>query len=435
MAIRMFDCIQKKKAGKELSLEEIEFFINGYLDGTVPDYQVSALIMAICFNGMTNEETKGLTYTMAFSGDMIDLSEFGNLTCDKHSTGGVGDKTSLIVAPIVSVLGGKLAKMSGRGLGHTGGTIDKLESIPGYKTVLPREEFIRQTHKIGISLISQSGNICPADKKLYALRDVTATVDSIPLIVSSIMSKKIAAGSKNIVLDVKVGSGAFMKTYEDARILAENMVEIGKVCERNVAAVITDMNTPLGKNIGNSLEVIEAVEVLKGNVDNDLGKVSVVLAAELLKLFKNISVDDAIKEALKVIYDGSAYRKFEEWIAAQGGDISVIRDTSKFQESKYSKNIISTFNGYISQMDSEIIGNASVLLGAGRAKLGDEIDYSAGIVLHKKTGDRVKKGDILCTLYANDDSRLEPASAKYLSSLTFSSRPPKKTPLIHGIVR
>ncbi len=435
MAIRMFDCIQKKKAGKELSLEEIEFFINGYLDGTIPDYQVSALIMAICFKGMTSEETKGLTYTMAFSGDMIDLSEFGNLTCDKHSTGGVGDKTSLIVGPIVSVLGGKLAKMSGRGLGYTGGTIDKLESIPGYKTTLPREEFIRQTHKIGISLISQSGNICPADKKLYALRDVTATVDSIPLIVSSIMSKKIAAGSKNIVLDVKVGSGAFMKTYEDAKVLAENMVQIGKVCERNVAAVITDMNTPLGKNIGNALEVIEAVEVLKGNVDNDLGRVSVVLAAELVKLFKNISIDDAIKEALRVIFDGSAYKRFEEWISAQGGDIGVIRDPDKFQESKYSKDIISTKEGYISKMDSEIIGNASVLLGAGRAKLGDSIDYSAGIVLKKKTGEKVKRGDVLCTLYANDDSRLEPASEKYLTSLTFSSTPPKKTPLIHAVVR
>ena len=413
MAIRMFDCIQKKKAGKELSLEEIEFFINGYLDGTIPDYQASALIMAICFKGMTNEETKGLTYTMAFSGDMIDLSEFGNLTCDKHSTGGVGDKTSLIVGPIVSVLGGKLAKMSGRGLGYTGGTIDKLESIPGYKISLPREEFIKQTHKIGISLISQSGNICPADKKLYALRDVTATVDSIPLIVSSVMSKKIAAGSKNIVLDVKVGSGAFMKTYEDARELAVNMVEIGKICERNVAAVITDMNTPLGKNIGNSLEVIEAVEVLKGNIDNDLGEVSIALAAELV----------------------SAYKKFEEWISAQGGDIRVIRDPEQFEQARYSKDILSQSDGYISKMDSEIIGNTSVLLGAGRATLDDSIDYSAGIVLNKKTGDEVKKGDILCTLYANDDSRLEPASEKYLSSLVFSTKPPDKVPLIHDIIR
>lgn len=435
MTIRMFDCIQKKKAGKELSLEEIEFFINGYLDGTIPDYQVSALIMAICFKGMTNEETKGLTYTMAFSGDMIDLSEFGNLTCDKHSTGGVGDKTSLIVGPIVSVLGGKLAKMSGRGLGYTGGTIDKLESIPGYKISLPREEFIKQTHKIGISLISQSGNICPADKKLYALRDVTATVDSIPLIVSSIMSKKIAAGSKNIVLDVKVGSGAFMKTYEDARELAVNMVEIGKICERNVAAVITDMNTPLGRNIGNSLEVIEAVEVLKGNIDNDLGEVSIALAAELVKMFRRISIEEATNEVVTAIKDGSAYEKFEEWISAQGGDISVIRDPEKFEHSKYSKDILSQSDGYISKMDSEIIGNTSVLLGAGRATLDDSIDYSAGIVLNKKTGDKVKKGDILCTLYANDDSRLEPASEKYLSSLVFSTKPPDKVPLVHDIIR
>ena len=435
MAIRMFDCIQKKKAGHELSLEEIEYIIQGYLDGTIPDYQISSLLMAICFSGMTNEETKGLTYTMAFSGDSVDLSEFGELTCDKHSTGGVGDKTSLIVGPVVSTLGGKLAKMSGRGLGYTGGTIDKLESIPNYKTTLPRDEFIKQTRKIGISLISQSGNICPADKKLYALRDVTATVDSIPLIVSSIMSKKIAAGSKNIVLDVKVGSGAFMKTYDDALELAREMVKIGKICERNVSAVISDMNTPLGKNIGNSLEVIEAVDVLKGNVDNDLGKVSVVLAAELVRMFKKISIDDAIKEVIKVIKNGKAFEKMQEWVAAQGGDINVLLDTSKFEEAKYRKDLIAEDDGYIASMNSEIIGNTSVMLGAGRAKLGDKIDYSAGIVLYKKTGDKVKTGDILCSFYTNNDEMLEPASDKYMTSLKFSNTKPKKEKLIQSIVR
>ena len=319
--------------------------------------------------------------------------------------------------------------MSGRGLGYTGGTIDKLESIPNYKTTLPREEFIAQTRKIGISLISQSGNICPADKKLYALRDVTATVDSIPLIVSSIMSKKIAAGSKNIVLDVKVGSGAFMKTYDDALKLASEMVKIGKICERNVSAVISDMNTPLGKNIGNSLEVIEAVEVLKGNIDNDLGKVSVVLAAELVRMFKKISIDEAIKEVIKIIMNGRAFEKMQEWVAAQGGDINVLIDTSKFEEAKYRKDLIAQDDGYIASMNSETIGNTSVMLGAGRTKLDDKIDYSAGIVLHKKTG------DILCSFYTNNDAMLEPAGEKYMSALVFSKTKPKQTKLIQNIVR
>ena len=318
--MRMYDIIEKKRNGHELNENEIRFFIKGFTEGTIPDYQASALMMAIYFQGMTEKETVCLTDAMAKSGDTVDLSRFGTLSVDKHSTGGVGDKTSLIVGPIVASLGGKVSKMSGRGLGHTGGTVDKLESITGYNTTLTNEEFLNQVENVGVAIIGQSGNLTPADKKLYALRDVTATVDSIPLITSSIMSKKLAAGSHNIVLDVKAGSGAFMKTLDDAEALAEQMVKIGKSCNRNIAAVITDMNSPLGNAIGNSLEVIEAVKVLKGEVKNDLYEVSVQLATLMLSLCFGWSEAEAEEKVISAIENGSAFSKMKEWIKAQGGD-------------------------------------------------------------------------------------------------------------------
>lgn len=433
--MRMYDIIQNKRNGLELTDAEIEFFIKGYTEGTIPDYQASALMMAIYFNGMNERETVTLTKAMAVSGDTVDLSEFGNLSADKHSTGGVGDKTSLIVAPIVASLGGKVTKMSGRGLGHTGGTVDKLESIPGYNISIPEEQFKKQIHRVGMAVIGQSGNLTPADKKLYALRDVTATVDSIPLIVSSIMSKKIAAGSKNIVLDVKVGSGAFMKTPEDAETLAKEMVKIGKKCGRNISALLTDMDTPLGSAIGNSLEIIEAVKVLKGEVNNDLKEVSLALASELVSLIFGISYEEAQKRAMDALNSGLAYNKMKEWVAAQGGDVKFIENTELFKKSAYSLDIISESDGYIESMDAEAIGISSVILGAGRTTKEDTIDYSAGIILSKKTGDMVKTGDILCTLYADNKTLLEPAKEKYLSALKFSNNKPVEKPLVLKIIR
>ena len=391
--------------------------------------------MAIFFQGMNERETADLTLAMAYSGDTVDLSRFGDLTVDKHSTGGVGDKTTLIVAPIVSSLGCVMAKMSGRGLGHTGGTIDKLESIEGFNTALSPEEFFSQVEKNGVAVVGQTGNLTPADKKLYALRDVTATVDNLSLIASSIMSKKLAAGSHTIVLDVKCGSGAFMKTPEDAKELAEAMVKIGKKCGRNISALLTDMDTPLGSAIGNSLEIIEAVKVLKGEVDNDLKYVSLALASELVSLIFRISYEEAEKRAENALESGLAYNKMKEWIKAQGGDVKFIENTELFKKSAHSLEVISEFDGYIESMDAETIGISSVILGAGRTTKDDTIDYSAGIILSKKTGDKVKKGDLLCTLYADNQSLLEPAKEKYLSALKFSDKKPLEKPLVLKIVR
>lgn len=433
--MRMYDIIENKRDGKELTGEEINFFIKGYTDGTIPDYQASALCMAIYFNGMTEKETVTLTNAMANSGDTVDLSMFGTYSVDKHSTGGVGDKTSLIVAPIVASLGGKVTKMSGRGLGHTGGTVDKLESIPGYKTTLTGEEFISQVEKVGLAIIGQSGNLTPADKKLYALRDVTATVNSIPLIVSSIMSKKIAAGSHNIVLDVKCGSGAFMKTIEDAEILANEMVKIGKGCGRNISALITDMDRPLGSAVGNSLEVIEAVKVLKGELDNDLKEVCTALAAEMISLVYSLSPDEARLQVNEAITSGKAFMKMKEWISEQGGDVNYISDTELFPKAKYSLDVISEHDGYISAMDTEKIGLTSVILGAGRASKEDSIDFTAGIEIYKKTGDKITKGDKISTLFTNSENSLNEAEKTYLSALQISSSKPEDKPLIYKIVR
>ncbi|MDO4846903.1 MAG: pyrimidine-nucleoside phosphorylase [Clostridiaceae bacterium] len=433
--MRMYDIIEKKRNGGELTDEEIRFFINGFTDGTIPDYQASALMMAVWFKGMTERETVTLTEAMEKSGDTVDLSRYGSLSADKHSTGGVGDKTSLIVTPIVASLGAKIAKMSGRGLGHTGGTVDKLESIDGYKTTLTGEEFLNQVDEIGLAVIGQSGNLTPADKKLYALRDVTATVDSIPLITSSIMSKKLAAGSHNIVLDVKCGSGAFMKTPDDAETLATEMVKIGKACGRNIAAVITDMDTPLGTNIGNSLEVIEAVRVLKGEVDNDLKTVCIVLATELTSLVFGIDTAEAEKRVNEALSSGKAFEKMKQWITAQGGNAACLEDFSLFKQPKYSYDISAEKDGYISSMNTEKIGISSVILGAGRESKEDSIDFAAGIVLKKKTGDAVKKGDVLATLYTDREGSIANAEKMFLEALSISDTAPAPKPLVYKIIR
>ncbi len=432
--MRMYDIILKKRNGEELTDDEIAFFIDGYTKGEIPDYQASALMMAIFYKGMTDRETVCLTDRMAHSGDTVDLSRFGEMSVDKHSTGGVGDKTSLIVAPIVASLGGKVTKMSGRGLGHTGGTVDKLESISGYNTSLSPDAFLSQVERVGMAIIGQTGNLTPADKKLYALRDVTATVDSIPLITSSIMSKKIAAGSHNIVLDVKVGSGAFMKTPRDAEILAEKMVQIGKVCGRNIAAVITDMDSPLGNNVGNALEVAETVSVLKNEKKGDLRDVSVALATEMVSLVFGLAHDEAEKKVVAAIEDGSAFEKMKEWIAAQGGDVSQIEDTSLLPRAKFGFDVLSDADGYITEMNAEEIGKASVMLGAGRASKEDKIDYAAGIVIHKRVGDEVKKGDLIATLYYNNGSP-DNAAKCYLSALKIESAQKPTPPLIHKVIR
>ncbi|MBQ7387681.1 MAG: pyrimidine-nucleoside phosphorylase [Clostridia bacterium] len=433
--MRIYDIITKKKRGEELSDAEIEYVISEYTKGTIPDYQISALMMAIYFKSMTDRETATMTLAMAHSGDTVDLSEFGTLTVDKHSTGGVGDKTTLVIAPIAASLGAKLAKMSGRGLGHTGGTVDKLESFPGYDTSLSPEDFFDQVRRVGISVIGQSGNFAPADKKLYALRDVTATVDSIPLITASIMSKKLAAGSSAIVLDVKYGSGGFMKTPEDAEALANGMVEIGKRCGRRMCALITNMDIPLGYAIGNSLEVREALDVLSGKGPADLTEVCVALATEMVSLSLGMEHDAARTAVLDAISSGKALAKFAEWIEAQGGDPSYATDPSRFPRAKQVYEVKATRGGYISAMNAEEIGNASVVLGAGRLTKDDVIDHSAGIVLKKKLGDRVTEGEIIAELHTSTESKISSAERILLDAICISETAPHALPLIYKTVR
>ena len=430
----MYNIIRKKRDGGELSHNEILSMIKDYTAGKIPDYQMSAFLMSVFFNGLSEDEINSLTEAMAYSGDQIDLSCFGNETADKHSTGGVGDKTSLITVPIAASLGCKVAKMSGRGLGHTGGTVDKLESIPGYKTTLTKEEFITQTEKVGIAICGQSANLAPADKKLYALRDVTATVDSIGLIASSIMSKKIAAGAKNIVLDVKVGSGAFMKDEESARTLSKCMVNIGKSCGRKIRALITNMDIPLGNAVGNSLEVIEAIDILKGGGDKNLRTVSCALAAQMVSMVQNIPYEEALKKANDAINSGKAFLKFCEWIEAQGGDASVAENTDLFKKTALQKNVFASKDGYIAHMDAEKIGSICVDLGGGRKKKDDVIDHSAGIILIKKTGDSVKKGDVIAVLHTNDEKSLDSAIIDFERAVTIEEAPPQIKPLIYDIV-
>lgn len=422
--MRMYDIIMKKRNGEALNDAEIKFFVDGYVSGEIPDYQVSALLMAIYFMGMTAEETAALTLCMANSGETVDLTSIPGIKVDKHSTGGVGDKTTLIISPIVASLGVKVAKMSGRGLGHTGGTIDKLESIPGFKTDLDREKFFEIVKNVGVSVIGQSGNLVPADKKLYALRDVTATVESIPLIASSIMSKKIAAGSDCILLDVKAGSGAFMKTVEDAISLAKAMVEIGENVGRKTVALITDMDRPLGNAIGNSLEVMEACETLKRKGPKDLTEICLDLAANMLYLAGKGSVAECRILAQKAISDGSAFEKLKDMVSAHGGDIAVLEDYSKFKTAKIKYEVKSEKTGYISHMNTESCGRVAVILGAGRETKESSIDFSAGIVLKKKVGDFVEAGEVVAVLYSDDIEKCKAAENSLLSAIKFSDEKP-----------
>ncbi len=422
--MRMYDIITKKKHGEELTKEEISFVVNGFTKGEIPDYQMSAFLMAVCFTQMNDREATDLTQAMIDSGDTLDLSGIKGFKADKHSTGGVGDKTSLIIGPMVASLGVPVAKMSGRGLGHTGGTIDKLESFKGFSTSLTRKQFIKQVNKIGLSIIGQTKELCPADKKMYALRDVTATVDNRALIASSIMSKKIAAGSDVIVLDVKVGSGAFMKTIDDARELAKLMVKIGNGCGRKTYAVLTDMSQPLGNYVGNALEAYEAVLALNGKGPEDLMEACYTLASYmLLGVGRANSETEALGLLKGTIEDGSALKKFAEWIAAQGGDTECIFNTDKFPKTEYSEDIIAMNDGYVSQIRTDEIGMTSLILGGGRETKDDVIDPAVGIKIRKKVGDYVSKGDPIATLYANDVDKLRQASARIHDAYIFS---PKK---------
>lgn len=443
--MNFIDIIQKKKKNELLIKEEIEYVVNEYTNGNIPDYQMSAFLMAICFNGMSNEEIVNLTMAMANSGDIMDLSRINGTTVDKHSTGGVGDKTTLIVAPIVAALGGCVAKMSGRGLGHTGGTIDKLESIKGFRILLTENELFEQVNKIGVAIVGQTGNLTPADKKIYALRDVTATVDSIPLIASSIMSKKIAAGSSCIVLDVKVGNGAFMKNVEDATNLAKEMVKIGKMVGRKTMALITNMNMPLGKNIGNSLEVIEAIEVLRGLGPKDLTELCIELATYMLMMCtkKNKEViEEEVKECIK---SGKALEKLKEMVKAQGGDIRYIDNSQNFPKAKYMQQIISNKTGYIIEFNTEKVGLVNSMLGAGRRTMEDVLDYTAGIILNKKVGEFVKQGEELASLYSSKYEDMLEAKEMFYNSIKivdedeynnkYKNKMEEMTKLIYGMVK
>ena len=419
----MYDIIEKKKNKQSLTKEEIDFFINGYVNNKIPDYQVSSLLMAIVLNGMNEEEVTNLTIAMANSGDKIN---YNFNTVDKHSTGGVGDKTTLIIAPIVASLNCKVAKMSGKGLGFTGGTIDKLESIPDFKVQLTEEQFISQINNINLALISQTKNIAPADKKIYALRDVTATVDSIPLIASSIMSKKIASGASNLVLDVKVGSGAFMKNLDSAKKLASTMVNIGKNSNINTLAILSNMNQPLGNNIGNILEVKEAIEVLNGNGPKDLKELSIELASYMVSLYKKITYEEAFKQVTEVLENKQALAKFYEFIKYQGGNIEKVKFTPKYEYKVYSKQ-----EGYITKMNTEEIGKIASLLGAGRMTKDDVIDYETGIVLNKKINDYVKVNDLLATLYTNKEMDL---TNNYLETIEITDEKIEND-LILGVIK
>lgn len=432
--MNFIDIIRKKRDGFELTKEEIEYFAFSAADDSVPDYQLSAMLMAMFLNGLNETETLNLTDAMARSGDMADLSEIEGIKGDKHSTGGVGDKTTLIVAPIVAECGVKVAKMSGRGLGYTGGTVDKLESIPGFRTSLSTDEFTDIVNRCGLCVAGQSGKLCPADKKLYGLRDVTATVDNIPLIASSIMSKKLAGGADCIVLDVKCGSGAFMKDEESAKLLAEKMVEIGRGAGRKIAALITDMDVPLGHNIGNSLEIIEAVETLKGNGPDDLTGISILLAAKLLQLAGKGDFDECKALAKSKIDDGSALKKLAEMVKLQGGNPDYICNTDLFPEAEFKYEITAWDSGYINHMNAEGIGSVCVELGAGRLRKEDKIDPSAGIILRKKTGDRVETGETVAVLYCSDEKMFDNAKRKFIDSVIIGIEETKKNDVLIDIV-
>lgn len=434
--MRAYDIIFKKRNGKELNEEEIKFMVSRYNNGDIADYQMSAFLMSIYFNGMTNDETFFLTNAMIHSGDVLDLSFLKIPTADKHSTGGVGDGTSLIVAPMVASAGVCVPMMSGRALGHTGGTLDKLESIPGFRTDISKKEFLEFLEYAGAALIGQTQEIAPVDKKMYALRDATATVESIPLICSSIMSKKIAEGANTLVLDVKTGNGAFMKKYSDAKELAGKMAEIGKMFNKNVVAMITDMSTPIGDFAGNALEIKQAIEVLKGNIKNDLYELSVDLAAMMIfKAEKAKTIDEAKTIAKKQIDTGKALEKFRQIIKMQGGNPSVIDTPDKIlQKSKHSVQIKAQKDGFISQMKTREIGIASMMAGAGREKIEDKIDYSAGIKFYVKTGEKVKKDEVLSEIFYNDSQKIETAANILKDAYVITSEKPEKSNLIKEII-
>ena len=413
--MNILEIISKKRDAKELTKEEIEYFIKEYTNGNIQDYQASALIMAIYINGMNDREITDLTLAMAYSGEVLDLSKFGTAIVDKHSTGGVGDKVSIILLPIIAAMGVPVAKMSGRGLGFTGGTVDKLEAIPGYKTNISVQEFIQNVEKIGISMIGQTMNLAPADKKIYELRDAISCVENIPLIASSIMSKKIASGANKIVIDVTVGKGAFMKTKEDAQKLAEQMVRIGNLAGKEVICILTPMDQPLGYAVGNSLEVIEAINFLKGDMPKDLKEVVLELGANMLKLAgKGENIEENKIRMLETIENGEAYKKLLEMVENQGGDISYLEDTTKFEKSKYISAVVTEKIGQVKEINAEKIGELACYLGAGRLRKEDKIQPNVGIILNKKVGDMVEEQDFLAYVCANDEMKLREAERKIL---------------------
>ncbi len=434
--MRMYDVILKKRNGEELTKEEIDFFVQGFTKGEIADYQASALLMAIYFKGMNKRETAYLTMSMVNSGDVLNLDEINGIKVDKHSTGGVGDTTTILLAPLVASLGVPIAKMSGRGLGHTGGTIDKLEAFTGFSVELSREEFIKNVNVVGLALVSQSGNLAPADKKIYALRDVTATVNSMPLIASSIMSKKIVSGADAIVLDVKVGDGAFMKTVEEARLLAREMVDIGKNLGRNTIAIISDMDQPLGYAIGNSLEIIEAINTLKGNGPKDLLELTLVLGANMLILAnKAESLEEGKRLLMENVNNLKALKKLKEFVVAQGGNGDLVDNVDLFIKAPYILDVRSRKTGYIKKIHSEELGIIAMKLGAGRETKEDNIDLAVGIVLEKKRGDKVTKGEVIAKVHANNINKGNAAIEEILSVIDIDDNYINDIPLIYEIVK
>ena len=428
---RMYDLIEKKKNGEELTKEEIEFIVQGYTDGSIYDYQMSAFLMAVYFQGMTKQETFELTMAMEASGDTLDLSEIKGVKVDKHSTGGVGDKTTLVLAPMIAALDVPVAKMSGRGLGHTGGTIDKLEAFPGFLTSLPEETFIQNVNEHKIAVAGQTKNLAPADKKIYALRDATACVDSIPLIASSIMSKKLASGADGICLDVKVGSGAFMKNEADAQCLAKTMVDIGTSANKKVVAVLTNMDEPLGNAVGNTLEVMEAIDSLKGNGPKDLMEVVFALGSQMLLMAGRASSEEEANKLLQSTIDsGSAYNKFKEFVKIQGGNPEDVDHMESLLSAKVVSDVVALKDGYVAKIEAEQIGHASMIMGGGRASKEDDIDLSVGIILRKKVGDFVKANEPIATVYANDSSLCEKAKEEILDSYQFSDTKTQGKPMV-----
>ncbi|NPV72364.1 MAG: pyrimidine-nucleoside phosphorylase [Pelotomaculum sp.] len=433
--MRMYDIILKKRDGRELTDGEIKYFIEGYTSGDIPDYQAAALLMAVFFQGLNARETAGLTMAMSRSGDRADLSAIPGIKVDKHSTGGVGDKTTLVLVPLVAAAGVPVAKMSGRGLGHTGGTVDKLESIPGFRSMLELPELIDQVRRVGAAVVAQTGHLAPADKKLYALRDVTATVDSIPLIASSVMSKKIAAGADAIVLDVKAGKGAFMQRPEDAFGLARTMVEIGNQVGRRTVALVTGMDQPLGYAVGNAMEVKEAIAALKGKGPEDLLELCLSLGSVMLLLAGRAgNIEEGRKVLAGLLESGRALEKFEEFVAAQGGDRRVSEDEALLPAAGIVEGLPAPRSGYVRAVHAGKIGRAAMLLGAGREKKESQIDLSVGVVLNKKAGDRVQAGEPLAALHANDASRLEMAKETVLEAYTIGEQKPEPQPLVYGMV-